>query len=68
MLKYLIIIMIDIYMKELEAEKARAQQEKLNKLKRLTAEELEGIDKEGEAEKVRILERFNKKPPRGRQD
>lgn len=60
--------MIDIYMKELEAEKARAQQEKLNKLKRLTAEELEGIDKEGEAEKVRILERFNKKPPRSRQE
>jgi len=52
-------------MKALEEEKERAQQEKLDKLKELTAEELERINKEGEAEKTRILERFNKKPPQG---
>lgn len=55
-------------MKELEAEKARAQQEKLEKLKGLTVEEVGRIDKEGEAEKEKILERFNKKPPCGRRD
>ncbi|NMY14297.1 hypothetical protein HBN74_01820 [Pseudomonas sp. WS 5019] len=55
-------------MKELEEEKERAQQEKLDNLKRLTTEEVERINKEGEAEKERILERFNKKPPRGRRD
>jgi len=55
-------------MKALEEEKERAQQEKLDKLKELTAEEVERINKEGEAEKTRILERFNKKPPRGRRD
>lgn len=55
-------------MKALEEEKGRAQEEKLDKLKELTAEEVERINKEGEAEKARILERFNKKPPQGRRD
>ena len=53
-------------MKALEEEKGRAQEEKLDKLKELTAEEVERINKE--AEKARILERFNKKPPQGRRD
>lgn len=56
-------------MKDLEEEKARRQQEKIDQLRNLTNEEREQLNREGQAEKQRILDRFTKKkPPRGRLD
>ena len=56
-----------MYMKELEQEKRRRQQEKIDALLELSDEEIDRLYKEGEAEAERIKERFRKKPPRGRQ-
>lgn len=53
-------------MKELEAEKRRRQQEKIDSLRGLSDEEIDRLNSEGGAEAERILERFKKKPPRGR--
>ena len=54
-------------MKELEQEKRLRQQEKIDSLRGLSDEEVDRLNKEGEAEAERIKERFRKKPPRGRQ-
>lgn len=55
--------------KGLEDEKARQQQQKIDQLRNLTNEEREQLNREGQAEKQMILDRFpNKKPPRGRLD
>lgn len=53
-------------MKELEQEKRRRQQEKIDGLRGLSDEEIERLNKAGEAEAERIKERFKKKPPQGR--
>lgn len=56
-------------MKDLEEEKARRQQDKIDRLRSLTDDEQDSLYQEGEAEKQKILDRFtNKKPPRGRLD
>lgn len=55
-------------MKELEQEKKRAQQEKIDRLRDLSEDEREWLNREGGKEVERILARFaKKKPPRGRQ-
>lgn len=54
-------------MKELEQEKRRKQQEKIDALRELSDEEIDRLNKEGQAEAERIKERFRENPPRGRQ-
>lgn len=55
-------------MKGLEEEKAKQQHEKIDQLRNLTDGEREELNRERQAEKQRILERFKKKPPQGRRD
>lgn len=57
-----------MYMKELEQEKGRRQQEKIDGLRELSVDQVERLNREGEAEAERIMERFKKKPPQGRRD
>jgi hypothetical protein len=54
-------------MKELEQEKRRRQQEKIDDLRELSVDQVERLNREGEVEAERIMERFKKKPPHGRQ-
>jgi len=53
-------------MKELEQEKRRRQQEKIDGLREMSSDQVERLNREGEAEAERIMERFKKKPPQGR--
>ena len=50
-------------LKGLEEEKAKQQQEKIDQLRNLTNEGQEQLNREGQAEKQRILDRFTKKKP-----
>lgn len=55
-------------LKGLEEEKAKQQQEKIDQLRNLTDGEREELNREGLAEKQKILDRFKKMPPQGRRD
>lgn len=52
-------------MKELEQEKMRRQQEKIDGLREMSSDQVERLNREGEAEAERIMERFKQKPPQG---
>lgn len=54
-------------MKDLEEERARRQQEKIDQLRSLTDGERDEVAQDGVDERQRILERFTeKKPPQRR--